>query len=154
MRLLDYTGSDLVFPGLDLSDREAVVEHMIDAIAGLGLADDPRRLVAEVLAREEVESTAIGGGIAIPHARSTVVGGSRVAIATLRSPVAWGPTEAQNVDVVVLLVGQRGLPAQQLRILARISQLLQNETFLADLRAAQDPAELLELVKAAEDHAI
>lgn len=150
MKLLNYTSPELAFAALELSRREDVIRLFCDRLVDQGGATQADRLADEVLAREEVETTGIGGGIAIPHARSEVVAGTSVVIGTLREPVSWNSIDGEPVDLVFLLAGNRELPGQQLRVLARISKLVRIPNLLADLRAAQTPAQIIKAIQATE----
>ena len=150
MKLLNFTSPELAFADLDLTRREDVVRLFSERLVDQGGATDATRLADEVLAREEVETTGIGGGIAIPHARSEVVVGTHVVVATLAEPISWNSIDGEPVDLIFLLAGNRELPGQQLRVLARISKLVRIECLLADLRAAETPAQVVKAIQATE----
>ncbi len=150
MKLLNFTGPELAFARLGLGRREDVVRLMVERLAEEGHTADSSRLAREVLSREEVETTGIGGGIAIPHARSETVARSHVSVATLAAPVDWNSVDGEPVDLVFLLVSSRELPGEQLRILARISKLVRIDSFLDDLRAAETPAAVYKAIQSVE----
>lgn len=150
MKLLNFTSPELAFAELALSRRDDVVRLFSERLVAQGCATDPARLSDEILAREEVETTGIGGGIAIPHARSEVVVGTHVIVATLAEPISWNAIDGEPVDLVFLLAGNRELPGQQLRVLARISKLVKIPALLSDLRAAETPAQVIKAIQAAE----
>ena len=150
MKLLNFTAPELALARLPLGRREDVVRLMAERLVEEGRATDAARLGQEILAREEVETTGIGGGIAIPHARSEIVMGTHVCVATLAEPVAWNAIDGEPVDLVFLLAGNRELPGQQLRVLARISKLVRIGALLGELRAAETPAQIIRALQAAE----
>jgi PTS system fructose-specific IIC component len=152
MKLLNFTGPELVFARLSLGKRDDVIRLLVDRLVEEGKISQPHagQLVGEILAREEVETTGIGGGIAIPHARSEHVLGSVVQVATMREPIPWNAIDGEPIDVVFLLAGNRELPGQQLRVLARISKLVRIASFLDDLRRANTPAEIVRAIQVAE----
>lgn len=150
MKLLNFTSPELAFAELALTRREDVVRLFSERLVAQGCATDPARLSDEILAREEVETTGIGGGIAIPHARSEAVVGTHVIVAALAEPISWNAIDGEPVDLVFLLAGNRELPGQQLRVLARISKLVKIPALLSDLRAAETPAQVIKAIQAAE----
>lgn len=150
MKLLNFTGPELTLAKLPLGRREDVVRLLAERLLEEGRVNDAGRLVQEVLAREEVETTGVGGGIALPHARSEVVMGTHVCVATLAEPIAWNAIDGEPVDIVVLLVGNRELPGQQLRVLARIAKLVRIGSLLDELRAAESPAQIIKALQVAE----
>ena len=114
---------------------DAVV-RLVDRLLDGGEISSATDLVDEVMRRETEGSTAIGGGLVIPHARFSGVKEVRLAVATLASPVDIPSEDGQPVDVVILLVGPEGDPRQMLRVLARLARLVRQESFLQDLRTA------------------
>lgn len=150
IKLLNFTSPDLALAKLAAPDREACIRAFCDRLVELGNITDGDALYREILAREAVETTGIGGGIAIPHVRSPLLVGSLVMIATLEEPVRFNAVDGEPVDLVFLLAGSRELPGQQLRLLARISKLVRIDSFLSELRSAQTPADVVHAVQAAE----
>ena len=150
IKLLNFTSPEMVFARLGAADRHACVETMVGRLVELGTVADGDALLQELIAREEVETTGIGGGIAIPHVRSSKVVGSLVMIATLVEPIRFNSVDGEPVDLVFLLAGARELPGQQLRVLARISKLVRIDSFLSSLRTAETPADIIRAVQSAE----
>ena len=150
MKLTNFTAPELLFARLDVPDRDSCLRSLVTQLRESGRIREPDILLSEILAREEVETTGIGGGIAIPHARSDTVLSSVVMVATLAEPIEFAAVDGEPVDVVILLAGSRELPGQQLRVLARISKLVRFDDFLGDLRAAESPAAILQAVQSAE----
>ena len=150
MKLLNFTSPELAFADLALSRRDDVVRLFSERLVEQGGATDATRLADEILAREEVETTGIGGGIAIPHARSEAVVGTHVIVASLAEPISWNAVDGEPVDLLFLLAGNRELPGQQLRVLARISKLVKIPALLSDLRAAETPAQVIKAIQATE----
>lgn len=150
MKLLNFTSPELAFAGLALGRREDVFRLFAERLVEQGGAVDAARLAAETLAREDVETTGIGGGIAIPHARSESVIGTHVIVASMAEPISWNAIDGEPVDLIFFLAGNRELPGQQLRVLARISKLVRIQTLLADFRAAGTPAQVIKAIQVAE----
>ncbi len=137
MNLMDYTTPDGFLPKLDCDSVSAAVTRLVEQFVDdgdVGLAQD---LVREVMRRETEGSTAIGGGLVIPHARFTGVSEVRIAVATLADPVDIPSEDGQPVDIVILLVGPDGDPRQMLRVLARLARLVRQGSFLQGLREAE-----------------
>lgn len=150
IKLLNFTGPELVFARLRVADRDECLRRLVVRLEELGKIRNAEALLREIVAREEVETTGIGRGIAIPHARSELVVGSLVMIAQLAEPILFNSIDGEPVDLVFLLAGARELPGQQLRILARISKLVRIDSFLSELRSAKTPADIIGAVRAAE----
>lgn len=142
MKLMDYTSPRGFLPRLECHSVADAVVSMVDRLLEGGDISSADELVAEVMRRESEGSTAIGGGLVIPHARFSGVKEVRIAVATLAEPVDIPSEDGRPVDVVILLVGPEGDPRQMLRVLARLARLVRQESFLQDLREASTPESL------------
>lgn len=142
MKLLDYTIEMGFLPHIKCGSIQAAVGVMVDRLAVVGETADPEGLKAEIMRREEEGSTAIGGGLVIPHARFRGISKVRVVVATLAEPLPLPAADGVPVDVVILLVGPAGDPRQMLRVLARLARLVRQESFLDSLRPAATPVDL------------
>lgn len=140
MRLQDYTAAEDLIAGLPARNREDCIARICEHLHRRGKIQDPAALTEEILGREQLESTAIGGGIALPHVRSEQVPGAMVAIAQLAEPIDFNAMDGAPVDLVFLLLGAKELPGQHLRVLARISKLVRDYQFLSGLRDAESVA--------------
>ncbi|MCP4572974.1 MAG: PTS sugar transporter subunit IIA [bacterium] len=138
----DYTTADGFLLHLDCATVEAAVDRLVAALAAAGDVLDAPALVAEVMRREIEGSTAIGGGLVIPHARFAGVTRLRVAVATLARPLDAGADDGRPVDVVILLVGPADDQRHMLRVLAGLARLVKRDGFADGLRAAGSPADL------------
>jgi len=150
MKLLDYTQESGLLPALECRDRTEAIRLLVAGLVASGTVAEPDLLVEEILLREQEGSTAIGGGLSIPHARFRSVQRVQLAVATLTTPLEILSEDGRPVDVIILIVGPVGDPRQMLRVLARLARLVKQGTFLDDLRAASTPAGMLEVIGSAE----
>jgi len=151
MKLLDYTTEDFCLASLEAQDRDTCLQTLSSRLNQGGRIEDPQELYRALLNREKAESTGIGRGIALPHARCEGFQGHAVAIAHLRRPVDFRSADGKAVDLVFLLAGSSRFPGTQLRILARISQLVHNPSFLEGLRKASTPSAILDCLRETEN---
>ena len=136
MNLMDYTSPGGFLPRLECPCVADAVVRLVDQLLEGVEVSSAADLVSEIMRRETEGSTAIGGGLVIPHARFSGVKEVRLSVATLASPVDIPSEDGLPVDVVILLVGPEGDPRQMLRVLARLARLVRQESFLQDLREA------------------
>jgi PTS system nitrogen regulatory IIA component len=114
-----------------------------------GLSKD--ELLATLIDREEMMTTAVGRGIAIPHPRNPIIArveDARVAIFLLKTPADFGALDGRPVHVLFLVLAES--PRRHLEVLSKISYLCQNPEFLALLEARRPDEEILAYVKARE----
>ena len=97
----------------------------------------------ELLKRERVMSTGIGGGIAIPHALLNDIDDLVILFGRTRDPIDFQALDGEPVALVFMLVGPKGSANLYVKLLARVSRLLQNQAFKERLRAATSPDEVL-----------
>jgi nitrogen PTS system EIIA component len=115
------------------SDKQRLLRDLAErAAAALGL--DSSKLAAAFARREDLGSTGLGGGIAIPHTRMPGVQKPFSILALLRTPIAFDAIDGEPVDIVFLLVAPDNSDA--LKALAGISRILRETSILEGLRHA------------------
>ncbi|GJL94610.1 MAG: PTS IIA-like nitrogen-regulatory protein PtsN [Hyphococcus sp.] len=105
------------------------------------LVDAPTgEIVATLLEREQLGSTGVGDGVAIPHAKIEGLNKITGVLALLDTPVSFDSAEDQPVDIVFMLLAPANATAAHLKALAKVSRLLRNRNMRDALRGA-DSAE-------------
>ncbi len=150
MKLLDYTPASGLLPRLKCTDWSSTIERLVATLVDVGSVSDAAGLVAEIEERELKGSTAIGGGLAIPHARFAAVDRVQIVFSTLARPIDIPAEDDKPVDVVILLVGPLGDPRLILRVLARLARLVKSGDFVEALRSAADPDAMRAVIARAE----
>ena len=128
--LVDVRASDKVQLLRDLSAR-----------AALEVALDPALVSAEILKREELGSTGLGSGVAIPHARILGLGKLYGSLARLKRALDFAAVDGEPVDLVFLLLLPGSTGRAQLEALAAVARQLRKPTIAAMLRKARDGSE-------------
>lgn len=123
--------------GGTLEDCVRGLAALLDAAGRLSDAD---AFVADVLAREAKGSTALPGGVALPHARSSAVLEPTVAVATLPAPV--DAPNGHDFDLVFLLAVPEDRSGDYLRLLRAVTTAAVKPGFRGDCRAAETPDRL------------
>lgn len=112
-----------------VSTPAAVVRFLageLSAAHGLS-AEHVELIVAEVLRREQLGSTGIGGGVAIPHASTDLVAEPAVLLGRLAAPIDWQAIDGEPVGLVCLLLSPRTNPGARLRHLESIVRSLRGD---------------------------
>jgi PTS system nitrogen regulatory IIA component len=125
----------------------------IGAIACSAYQLDGESLVTALLAREAQETTAIGHGFAIPHARITDANANALVVIRLREPLAMGARDAQPVDLIFALISDSSSGTRHLQNLAELSRLLRDQHFAQQLRGAQNSDALFALLRGGQEQA-
>ncbi len=138
--------SDLLSPKDVLVDvrtsnkRQLLQEFAVRAADGLGLRVD--QVAPYLLKREELGSTGIGRGVAIPHARLPDLQRPHGLLAKLRQPIEFEAIDGQAVDIVFVLLLPAAVESGQLEALALVARVLRPPENLVRLRDARNPSEL------------
>ncbi len=128
------------------SDKATVVRRLADLVAGAGRATGGEALAGDALAREAQAATGLPGGIAIPHCRSAAVTQASLAFARLRPGVDFGAADGP-ADLVFLIAAPAAGDADHLTLLSALARALVRPDFVAALRAAATPADVVALVE-------
>ncbi|MDN5572010.1 MAG: PTS sugar transporter subunit IIA, partial [Propionibacteriaceae bacterium] len=126
------------------SAKEDVIGSLAQVVADAGRAD-AAGLKADAMARETKAATGLPGGFAIPHCRSAAVSDASLAFARLSNPVDFGAKDGP-ADLVFLIAAAADGDADHLKLLTKLARALVKKDFLASLRAAQTPADIVALV--------
>jgi nitrogen PTS system EIIA component len=126
---------------LHVSDKAQLLQELSRRAAKqLGL--DPAPIFQALAGREELGSTGVGHGIAVPHARVPGLGGFYGLFVRLDQPIAFAAIDGGQVDLVFLLLAPPDADRQGLTALAAISRCLRNAETARRLRAALDSGEV------------
>jgi PTS system nitrogen regulatory IIA component len=147
VKIVDFLPEDLVFPALQATAKEGVLEELARGLAKVHTEIDPARLVEVLLDREKLGSTAIGDGIAIPHGK--LPGLSSVLGAFGRHPTGldFQSLDGAPTKLFFLLVAPEDSAGMHLKALARVSRLLKDAAFRSRLVAAETREALYQLIR-------
>ena len=147
MRLGSLTRPELIFPDLPAADRPQVLRAFADRIAGLGLVKSGAELFQRLWEREQLGSTGIGAGIAIPHCKLQGLAHGVVAVGLVANGVDFGAPDGKPVKVLFLVVSPSGAPAEHLQILAAISRWVRADHHAERILALRDAGEVYDLLR-------
>ncbi|MBL5886229.1 phosphoenolpyruvate--protein phosphotransferase [Lelliottia aquatilis] len=111
----------------DWASKEEVMKGMTDKLLLAGRCRYPRKLEADLWAREAVFSTGLGFSFAIPHSKSEHIEQSTISVARLKAPVQWGDEEAQFI--IMLTLNKHAAGDQHMRIFSRLARRIMHADF-------------------------
>ncbi len=132
------------------TSKEQALNAMIDMLGTSPKVRDLERVRAAILEREKLMSTGVGHGFAIPHGKTDALDDIMAAFAITEAPIDFDALDNQPVQLIFMLVGKETHVGTHLKLLSRISRLMNNEAFRKQLLSAQSSAEVLELFKQEE----
>lgn len=138
MRLNEYLRADLVLPDLAADDLQGVVDRLADHLSAAGVVPDRDGVAEALMAREAAHTTAMGHGMALPHA--TIPGLERPVLMVALAPdaVQFGPEDTDPVRVFFVLLSPPGREGEHIKLLARICRLVRHPGFVDELTGAGD----------------
>lgn len=146
MNILDVLHKETICPDLKATDKKGVLDELAAPVARLTGAE-PEALVKVLLERERLGSTGIGGGIGIPHGKLKNLPSLVLGFGLSRQGVDFDSMDGRPTHIFFLLLTPEDSAGLHLKLLARLSRLLKNEEFKAQLRRAQSAEEVLEIIQ-------
>lgn len=152
MALGDLLGPATINLNLTSADRESVLSELVNQIPELASQPEARQTLLRALhEREQLHSTGIGDGIALPHARNALVGlvdRPIIVFGRHAEGIPYGAIDAVPARLFFLLIAPT--VTQHLAILARLSRVLRDPKLRRNLLAADKPEKVVTLIRDAE----
>ncbi len=145
-----FLTADTVRVDLPGRTKDDVINALLDVVATHPAVIDPEGMRRAVFEREKMMSTGVGKGLGLPHAKTAAVTETVAAFAITADPVEFGAIDDQKVRLVFLLVGTEAAKSEHIKILSRISRLLNRDAFRERLLQARDADEVLALLEEGE----
>lgn len=123
------------------SSKRALITELASVLTSI----DPDRVMEVVMAREQLGSTGIGHGVAIPHGRMPDLPAPMLALARHREGVDFDAIDRQPVHIIVLLLVPDSDDRQHLELLARLARSLQDSQIREAVMRAEDAQAITEL---------
>jgi fructose-specific phosphotransferase system IIA component len=155
MKLSDFVVREAIQVDLQATTKEAAIREIVHNLAASGrLAEaDTDGVARAILNREELGSTGIGQGVAVPHTRHPKVNKLIGTVALSRKGVDFAALDGDPVDIFFLLVSPPNQPGDHLRALENISRHLKDDKFVSFLRQAKTREQVIELLDEADQGA-
>ena len=149
MRIVDLLNRESILLGASPKSKSEAIDMLVDLQVKGGNIADREEYEKGILAREAMSSTAVGEGIAIPHAKSEAVKAPSLAAMTVPGGVDYEAMDDEPSDLLFMIAAPNNGDVH-LEVLSRLMTLLMDEDFRAKLMAAKDVDEFLAAVDAAE----
>lgn len=136
---------DCIMLDADLRSKEEVIKTLSDNLFLAGRCRYPNSLADDLWAREDVFSTGLGFGFAIPHTKSEHIEQSAISVSRLAKPIQWGDEEAQFV--IMLTLNKHAAGDQHMKIFSKLARRIMQEEFRSKLMNAASVAEVENTLK-------
>jgi len=127
---------------LDTTDKDEALARLVEVASMDPRVHDARDLLQAVREREEVMSTAIGLGVAVPHARLPSIRDIVVTVAVSHAGVDFQAFDGQPVHILVLVAAPEHGHAEYMKVLGRLSRLLRDDRLRERLVRAETATEV------------
>ena len=153
MKLTDALNEDVVRMDLEATTRDEAIRELVELLAEKGYIrqGDVDPLAEAVLRREHLGSTAIGRGVAIPHAKAPSAEQFVAALGRSSKGIEFASVDGEPVHLVFLLASPPDSQRAHLKALAHISRLLAKQDLRAQILAAKDAREVLDIIAEEEN---
>lgn len=148
MRLGTLTRPELIFSGLPGGDSRQALRALADQVAARGMVRNGEELFQKLWEREQLGSTGIGSGIAIPHCKLAGLRSGIVAVGLSPAGVDFGAVDGQPVRILFLVISPAESPAEHLQILAALSRWIKTEHHARKILELQDPQAVYDFLQA------
>jgi PTS system fructose-specific IIC component len=145
MRITELLKKDSVSLGVKVDSKDAAINYLVDLHARVGNITDKAVFKEGIVKREESGSTAIGEGIAIPHAKNKAVTKAGLAAMTVPEGVDYDSLDGQPTNLIFMIAAPEGGSDVHLEVLSRLSMLLIDEDFRKELLASKNVEEFLKV---------
>ena len=145
MRITELLKKDSVSLGVKVESKDAAINYLVDLHARVGNITDKAVFKEGIVKREESGSTAIGEGIAIPHAKNKAVTKAGLAAMTVPEGVDYDSLDGQPTNLIFMIAAPEGGSDVHLEVLSRLSMLLIDEDFRKELLASKNVEEFLKV---------
>jgi fructose-specific phosphotransferase system IIA component len=150
MKISDVLEVDLISNKVTGSDKEEVLNKMIELVSKSPKVRDKEKIRDAIFNRERIMSTGVGKGFAIPHGKTDGITDMVAAFGITETDINFESLDGEPVRLIFLLVGKENLVGPHLKLLSRISRLLNKDDFRAKLLSAGSPQEILNLFESEE----
>ncbi len=150
MRLMDFLIPDAIESDMKSTTKTDAIRELVVMLKKAGAIVNEDSVAKVVLEREELGTTGIGEGIAVPHGKSDAVDRLVAAFGRSDKGIDFESVDGQPVNLFFLLVAPSNSAGPHLMALARISRLLKNRDFRKRLMNARDKSEILKMCEAEE----
>ena len=146
MKLTDILQADCVVVPLVSADKQAAIFALADRLVEKTDIEDADALKEAIWQREMTRTTGIGGGVAVPHGKTTGVPALRMAIGRTDQPLEFGSIDRKPVELVILLASPTDQTGPHIEALSRISRMLIDPEIRDQLKSFATAEEVYALI--------
>ena len=154
MKFVDFVNREAIRTDVKAASKESVIRSMATSLQEAGkIAEDQYDSIIEaILKREELGSTGIGRGVAVPHTKHPSVQELVGSVAVSEEGVDFDSLDGEKVHLLFVLISPPDRPGDHLRALENISRQLRDDTFCSFLKQSKTPDDVWQLLEEADNN--
>ena len=149
-KIADYINEETVNLDLKSKVKNMVIKELYGAIKDLDSKKNKELGLSDIYAREELGSTGIGKGVALPHAKTKAVDELVVTLGISKNGIEYDSLDEENVKIFFMFLCPEEDTQEYLKVLARISRWIKEDRFRESLLKAKTGKEIIDIIKAEE----
>ncbi|MEE9441548.1 MAG: PTS sugar transporter subunit IIA [candidate division Zixibacteria bacterium] len=150
MKLSKFCDENLITFDLKSTDKNTVIEELVDLASASTLVKDRDQLLADIYHREQMVTTGIGYGVAFPHAKTKATKGIVIAYGRHNGGIDFKAMDKKPVHVFFLIAAPEDAIGAHLNVMARLSYIMKSEDNRQKLMNVNSPGELLAILDSVE----
>ncbi|MBI5476646.1 MAG: PTS sugar transporter subunit IIA [Ignavibacteriales bacterium] len=150
MKISDILEEKLVINNLQGSTKEDIINGLVEIVGQSPKVLDKEKVRTAIFDREKIMSTGVGNGFAIPHGKTDAVADIVAAFGITAEPIPYQSLDEKPVRLVFMLVGKDNLVGPHIKLLSRISRLMNKEEFRNKLLETKSSQEIIATFKQEE----
>jgi fructose-specific phosphotransferase system IIA component len=147
MKISDIISKDVIAVNLDVTDKDDSINKLIDLAEKSNKILDKKKVTDTIFEREKLVSTGVGKGFAIPHGKTDAISDVVAAFAITKNPIDFDSIDGEPVRFIFLLIGKENLLNTHIKLLSRISRLMNKDEFREKLLDAKSSEDVLNIFK-------
>lgn len=154
MKFCNFVKTEAIKVDLDASNKEGVIRELVGCLIASGElnSEQQENIVSAILKREELGSTGIGRGIAVPHTKHASVSQPVGTVGVSRQGIEFQSLDGEKVQLFFLLISPPDRPGDHLRALENISKQLQDDTFCRFLKQSKTANDIQQILEEADNN--
>src|SRR5687767_14982417 len=154
MKFADFIQIGAIKADLAADEKEGVIRELAESLVGAGAlqTEDTDGIIKAIMKREELGSTGIGKGIAVPHTKHAGVGKLVGTVGVSTDGIDFNSLDGEKVHLLFLLISPPDRPGDHLRALENISRQLRDDSFCRYLKQSRSSADIQQLLNEADNN--
>jgi len=152
MKVFELLDEKFILTEFKSDDKEDIIIELIDLYNGNEKVSDIEKVRKAILDREKIMSTGVGKGFAIPHGKTNAVNDIIAAFGKTIRDIDYDALDGNPVHLIFLLVGRDDMVGKHIKLLSRISRLMNKDEFREKLLSANSKEEIINIFKEEEEH--